>query len=93
MYSLGIGIQPLDAQITYFGISATTLTVRPFLVADGGILGGRAWKLRLVYFPVNTVWMNKLGKLDDNYLNTKLTGSSDLKISLLIMLRSNHWGG
>jgi len=93
MYSFGVGIQPLDAQTNYFGQSQNVLLFRPFISLEGGVLGGRAWKLRAVYYPVNSVFLNQTGHLDDNTLTAKITGSSDLKISLLVMLRSNYWGG
>jgi hypothetical protein len=94
MYSIGIGIAPSIANIDLLGASGRKIPAMPFAMAEYGVFAGRAIKLRATYFPLEKDMFDGSHKLQNgNMLRSKLSVSSGLVISLILMQFSHHWGG
>lgn len=93
MYSIGIGIAPSIANVDLLGASGRKIPAMPFAMAEYGVFAGRAIKLRATYFPLEKEMFDGAHKLQNgNALHSRLSVSSGLVISLIVMQFSHHWG-
>lgn len=94
MYSLGVGVAPSYATVRLLGAEGKKWMAQPLVMAEYGFLAGnRALKFRATYFPLEQKMYEGKHKLqNETKLNSQLSVSSGLIISLIWLTHSNHWG-